>query len=138
MKKTDKQLGMDRDITRRDFIHDLGVATVGLGLASRGWAGPMTDSVYPPTLTGMRGSQPGSYEVAHALRGGARIDGGQALDEEYDLVVVGSGLSWSSLLLEVTAGGAAGGGAFAPRSFTAFRIFSRWPSVVIPISFRSS
>jgi spermidine dehydrogenase len=44
----------------------------------------------------MRGSHPGSFEVAHALRDGARWDdlGPEAeTDECYDLVVVGGGLS---------------------------------------------
>ena len=49
---------------------------------------------YPPTLTGLRGSHPGSFEVAHALaREGKRFENPQALDESYDLVVVGGGIS---------------------------------------------
>tara|TARA_B100000315_G_scaffold28682_1_gene24432 strand:+ start:1892 stop:3496 length:1605 start_codon:yes stop_codon:yes gene_type:complete len=52
------------------------------------------NTIYPPTLTGMRGSHEGSYEVAHALawegRKPARYE---ALDEQYDLVVVGAGMS---------------------------------------------
>jgi hypothetical protein len=32
MKKSDRQLGMDRDITRRDFIHDLSLTSLGLTL----------------------------------------------------------------------------------------------------------
>ena len=36
MKKTDRQLGMGRDITRRDFIHDAGLAGLGLALAGTG------------------------------------------------------------------------------------------------------
>ena len=51
---------------------------------------------YPPGATGMRGSHHGSFEVAHALRDGARWDdlGPEAeTGEAYDLVVVGGGLS---------------------------------------------
>ena len=51
---------------------------------------------YPPGATGIRGSHPGSYEVAHALRDGARWDDlgpEAATGEVYDLVVVGAGLS---------------------------------------------
>ncbi len=48
---------------------------------------------YPPLLTGMRGSHPGSFEAAHGLRDGrlpgAPIDTG----ESYDLIVVGGGIS---------------------------------------------
>ena len=48
---------------------------------------------YPPLLNGMRGSHPGSFEAAHALRDGAAV--GRAIDtgESYDLVVVGAGIS---------------------------------------------
>ena len=32
MQKSDRQLGMNRDITRRDFIHDLSLTSLGLTL----------------------------------------------------------------------------------------------------------
>jgi spermidine dehydrogenase len=49
---------------------------------------------YPPILTGMRGSHEGSFEVAHALAWhGEKPAHYQALDEHYDLVVVGAGMS---------------------------------------------
>jgi spermidine dehydrogenase len=112
MKRSDRELGMDRKITRRDFISGVGVAIAGATLA-----GPWTASrsaqaerasaagasgleqeaaYYPPGVEGMRGSHRGSYEVAHALRDGARWDdlGPEAeTGEVYDLVVVGGGLS---------------------------------------------
>ena len=93
--KTDRELGMHAAITRRDFIHDAGLAALGLALpwpvlaASQGDAG-----YYPPTLTGLRGSHPGSFEVAHALaREHKHFDHPRALEEAYDLVVVGGGIS---------------------------------------------
>ena len=100
MKKTDRQLGMERDITRRDFIHDLSFASLGLTLP----AGALADSLvsnpqaaatsYPPTRTGMRGSHPGAFEAAHALaREGKSFPEPADLDETYDLVVVGGGIS---------------------------------------------
>lgn len=50
---------------------------------------------YPPGLTGMRGSHPGSFEVAHALAWGRaewpRPD--RQTDDTYDLIVVGGGIS---------------------------------------------
>jgi spermidine dehydrogenase len=56
---------------------------------------------YPPLRTGMRGSHPGSFEIAHALRDGQAV--GQALagpaHESYDLVVVGGGISGLSAAL---------------------------------------
>ena len=49
---------------------------------------------YPPTRTGMRGSHPGPYEVAHALAwSGQKPARHRKLGEHYDLVIVGAGLS---------------------------------------------
>ena len=101
----DRELGMGRAISRRDFLN--GVA-VGLGAWSGGLlAGtPGADAMnaflqdatgyYPPGLTGMRGSHDGSFDVSHALRD-ARFwtTAGQpaATGETYDLAVVGGGIS---------------------------------------------
>ena len=51
---------------------------------------------YPPALTGLRGSHPGSFDAAHALRDGTFWDtAGKPVEtgETYDLVVVGGGIS---------------------------------------------
>ena len=50
---------------------------------------------YPPALTGMRGSHPGSFEVAHALisPGATYPRPSEQTDGTYDLVVVGGGIS---------------------------------------------
>jgi len=50
---------------------------------------------YPPALTGLRGSHPGSNEHAHSQAWTKQTDWGPTtnLKEEYDLVVVGGGLS---------------------------------------------
>jgi spermidine dehydrogenase len=48
---------------------------------------------YPPLLNGLRGSQPGSFEVAHALRDGLAPPPATSTGELYDLVVVGAGIS---------------------------------------------
>ena len=72
---------------------------VGLLAPAELWAGESARSAaanttYPPTLTGMRGSHEGSYEVAHALAWEGRKPAHyEALDEQYDLVVVGAGIS---------------------------------------------
>ena len=98
----DRELGMFRDISRRDFI---GTVAVGLGAASVLGGGAlgaqpiahvprMADDPYPPGLTGLRGDHVGSFEAAHQMR-----DGGFALrdaidtKETYDLIVVGGGIS---------------------------------------------
>jgi len=98
MKASDRKLGMHRAITRRDFVHDLGLASLGLSLPLSSWANPeataATTVYYPPVLTGLRGSHPGSFEVAHSLAREHKIfDQPRVLDESYDLIVVGGGLS---------------------------------------------
>ena len=101
-KPSDKKLGMDRSITRRDFVQGVAVTAGALGLpsaatadvsVSAGAEGAMIAD-YPPTKTGMRGSHPGAYEIAHALaRDGAKFPDPKPTDEHYDLVVVGAGIS---------------------------------------------
>ena len=80
-------------ITRRDFLNGtaLTIAT-GLTPAARLGAQP---APYPPALTGLRGQHLGSFEAAHALaREGRRYAvESAAIDESYDLVVVGAGIS---------------------------------------------
>ena len=80
-------------ITRRDFLNGTALAIAsGLTPAAQLAADPAR---YPPALTGLRGQHPGSFEVAHAFaREGQRfgIDGA-AIEESYDLVVVGGGIS---------------------------------------------
>ena len=96
MKKSDREIGMGRAITRRDFVQDTGLAALGLALASSGHAleNPGTSQdYYPPTRTGLRGSHPGSFEAAHALRDGASFPARRVLDEHYHLIVVGAGIS---------------------------------------------
>jgi len=99
---TDRELGMSRPITRRDFVGGVAVAISG-SLAWR-WseAGAPAPSYeqrqvhadkYPPIRTGMRGSHEGSYEVAHRMRDGVRWDSPEDSGERYDLIVVGGGLS---------------------------------------------
>ncbi len=96
----DRDLGMHRSITRRDFVNGMGVAVTG-SLIAPGLISPREllstpQEYYPPAMTGMRGSHPGSFEVAHGLRDGAGwadMGAEAATGEHYDLVVVGAGLS---------------------------------------------
>lgn len=86
-------------ITRRDFLNGVAI-TIAAGLtpmqALR--AAPQTARqtlYYPPALTGLRGNHPGSFEHAHQLgRDGRQFDfGAVPATEEFDLVVVGAGIS---------------------------------------------
>lgn len=127
MDKKDRELGMDRPISRRDFLEGATAAAIGAAVpAAAGqtkttppdWSGGPTppmgmgpdpsaqDSMlaqgidqddpryYPPTLTGMRGSHPGSFEVGHQMRDqGWNLADAEDTKETYDLVVVGGGIS---------------------------------------------
>lgn len=49
---------------------------------------------YPPSRSGLRGSHAGSFEAAHRLRDGLPFElTGAKVEEHYDLVVVGAGIS---------------------------------------------
>ncbi len=86
------------NISRRDFLNG-----VALSVAAGSSLSPLEllaaaakeGTPYPPALTGMRGSHPGSFEVAHELSVGRTTwplpD--KLTDDTYDLVVVGGGIS---------------------------------------------
>jgi spermidine dehydrogenase len=100
-----RRSGAGNPITRRDFIDGM-AATTALAASGRIAAAVEPDGAnvapqdrrdyYPPTLTGMRGSHPGSFETAHALRDGTFPKSGTSpvdTGEYYDLIVVGGGIS---------------------------------------------
>jgi spermidine dehydrogenase len=98
---TDRELGMMRNITRRDFLNGVAVTA---GAALMPWElfavgdskSEQGTDYYPPALTGLRGSHPGSFDAAHALRDGTFWDAAgapQDTGEAYDLIVVGGGIS---------------------------------------------
>jgi spermidine dehydrogenase len=80
-------------ITRRDFLDGVALTiAAGLTPAAQLSAQPLR---YPPALTGLRGQHKGSFEVAHEVgREGKRyrVDD-LSVEETYDLVVVGGGIS---------------------------------------------
>jgi spermidine dehydrogenase len=94
---------MHRRITRRNFLNGVAL-TVGAAIlpsdllaATAIPAGPeKSTDYYPPALTGLRGSHPGSFDAAHSLRDGTFWEQAGTLvnaDEKYDLVIVGGGIS---------------------------------------------
>jgi len=102
MNAYDRDLGMGRSITRRDFLNGVALSVVGSALApelvraaQQEFAPERAADYYPPTRVGMRGSHPGSFEVAHQLRDRRQWDLSSAVNtgETYDLVIVGGGLS---------------------------------------------
>src|SRR5581483_10904051 len=94
---------MDRRITRRDFLNGVAL-TVGAAIVPSSLflgcdhhsPAEASANYYPPALTGLRGSHPGSFETAHSLRDGTfwqHAGTPQDTGENYDLVVVGGGIS---------------------------------------------
>ena len=97
---------MERSITRRDFLDGVAIAVGGAvagGVPPHFIPAALADEAaqdaagyYPPALTGLRGNHPGSFETAHALRDAEfwpKAGPVAATGEEYDLVVVGGGIS---------------------------------------------
>ncbi|HVD72047.1 MAG TPA: NAD(P)-binding protein [Xanthobacteraceae bacterium] len=80
-------------ISRRDFLNGAALTiAAGLTPAAQIAAQPVR---YPPALTGLRGQHAGSFETAHAQaydRTRFPLDRA-AVEERYDLVVVGAGIS---------------------------------------------
>jgi len=86
------------NISRRDFLNG-----AALSLAAGASLSPFEIMAlsgdrplyYPPALTGLRGSHPGSFEIAHAMVfSGEKLERPARHSESvYDLVVVGGGVS---------------------------------------------
>jgi spermidine dehydrogenase len=90
---------MDRKIPRRDFINGVAAGIAGAALPlPRATGAPYPDgAAYPPAQTGLGGSHPGAFGVAHELAWSGRRDWGRVEEADagtlYDLVVVGAGIS---------------------------------------------
>src|SRR5580704_11697224 len=107
--KQDREMGMGREITRRDFLNGVAVGVggtlVGAGIAPEAllaagaldeFAPEKAPDYYPPAKMGMRGNHDGTFTFAHRMRDGEAADSfGEAVNtgEKYDLVVVGGGIS---------------------------------------------
>ena len=85
---------MSNTISRRDFLGGTALAiAAGLTPIAQMRAAPVR--YYPPSLTGLRGSHPGSFEAAHQVgrEGKSFSTSGLSIEENFDLVVVGGGIS---------------------------------------------
>lgn len=104
--RRDRAPSRDHQITRRDFLNGAQIATGGAIAAAvlPEFSGPAfaqsaaqdLPGYYPPALAGLRGNHVGSFEIAHQLRDGDFWSHAQPVDnlgEDYDLVVVGGGIS---------------------------------------------
>jgi spermidine dehydrogenase len=92
----DQALGLDRKITRRDFLDGALLTAGALSAAALGRAAQAETARYPPGLTGLRGQTRESFAVMHALRDGTfweKAGAPQPTNEAYDLAVVGGGIS---------------------------------------------
>jgi len=105
----DKELGIGREITRRDFLNGVAIGVGGTLVAGEigsetllqagvldEFAPEKSPDYYPPAKTGLRGNHDGTFTFAHRLRDGEGPDSfgdPTATGENYDLVVVGGGIS---------------------------------------------
>ncbi|EED34654.1 twin-arginine translocation pathway signal [Luminiphilus syltensis NOR5-1B] len=89
------QRGQTAGLTRRDFLNGTLLTAGACALTPLELMAAAPKTPYPPALTGLRGSQPGSFDVAHALawRGESFSRPTSTSEGEYDLVVVGGGIS---------------------------------------------
>ena len=103
MRADDRVTATDQPIARRDFLNGLAIAVGSIAgamlpdMTMEAFAGPAATQedrgYYPPSLTGLRGSHPGSFELAHKLRRGDLSLQVLQPTETYDLVIVGGGIS---------------------------------------------
>ncbi|MGA2389841.1 MAG: FAD/NAD(P)-binding protein [Candidatus Sulfotelmatobacter sp.] len=103
---SDRDLGMHRNITRRDFLNGVAVTAAASMLPHQLLAADQCvltpieaekfSPYYPPALTGLRGSHPGASDAAHCLRDNTFFETfptAQDTGETYDLIIVGGGIS---------------------------------------------
>ena len=83
------------DITRRDFLNGVAITLAASMTPLQLLQAAPDGRYYPPALTGLRGSHVGSFEVAHQMGWEKMVFATEQLPitEDYDLVVVGGGLS---------------------------------------------
>ncbi|HEY6939500.1 MAG TPA: NAD(P)-binding protein [Terriglobales bacterium] len=109
MEAKDRNLGMDRKIARRDFLNGMAIGIAGACLALKGVgleaaqvpsdqasASPDAAASYPPLRSGLRGNYPAAIAEFSSIREGKYTQfpvADSEIQEEYDLVIVGGGIS---------------------------------------------
>jgi spermidine dehydrogenase len=102
-KERDRALGMNAQITRRDFLNGVALTAGASIIPPEMWAAAAPDleaqdapGYYPPAKTGLRGSHVGAFETMHKVRDGDFWESAPTAvntGETYDLVIVGGGIS---------------------------------------------
>ncbi|MDO9322753.1 MAG: NAD(P)-binding protein [Pseudomonas sp.] len=82
-------------ITRRDFLNGAAISIAAGMTPVQLLQAATQESYYPPALSGLRGSHAGAFDVAHQLGWEKKVFNveGLKVEEDYDLVVVGAGIS---------------------------------------------
>jgi spermidine dehydrogenase len=100
----DDRLGMNRKIPRRDFLNGAAIGITGALGALNGFAANSRQTVsaavdsenYPPLRSELRGQYPAAVEAFEGIRSGKYSQitlNDSEISEEYDLVIVGGGIS---------------------------------------------
>ena len=95
----DRELGMDRPISRRDFLNGMALTAAGVAGFTGGFdhrALAAVPSANPAALSGLRGHSVDAMNIMHSVRDGGFWDTApapEATGETCDLVVVGGGIS---------------------------------------------
>ena len=98
------RLGMNRRIARRDFLNGAAIGIVGAVGMLNGFAADMRaqrsegvgEENYPPLRAGLRGQYPAAVQEFDSIRNGKYAQfpfNDTEIAEEYDLVIVGGGIS---------------------------------------------
>lgn len=90
-----------KPITRRDFLNGCAISLAAgttlspLDALAQGIldSSAIPADYYPPSQQGLRGSHAGSFETAHDMRDGKTWQAQDSGEPEYDLVIVGAGIS---------------------------------------------
>src|SRR5215472_16947225 len=99
-----RDLGMDRPIARRDFLNGIAIGITGASAAlsaakanaAQAQGSGASPANYPPSRSGLRGNYPAAVDEFDRIRAAQYSQFPVAdsdIHEEYDLVIVGGGLS---------------------------------------------